>query len=233
MASHKKILVIDDDIELCKMLVSYLSQFNLSVTYCTNPEDLQLTILNENDLVILDVMLPGQSGFSVCRDIRKSSRVPIIFVSARGAVNDRIVGLEIGADDYLQKPFEPRELVARIEAIFRRAETVQQNSLKLVADQICLDIGTRTVQIDAKEISLTTLEFDLLALFMRSSGKVLSRDFIRKNLNKSSWDGLDRSIDIAVSRIRQRIGDEPKQPKYLKTVWGEGYLFAKEVKNVR
>jgi DNA-binding response OmpR family regulator len=179
----------------------------------------------EPDLVILDVMLPGQDGFEVCRTIRKTSAVPIIMLTARGEVTDRIVGLEIGADDYMPKPFEPRELVARIQNVLRRSSTAKPQSQQLHYEGLSVDMERRTAELDGAELDLTTMEYQLLVLFASNPGKTYTRDEILNELRGIDAQLFSRSVDILVSRLRQKLGDTSKQARFIKTVWGTGYAF--------
>jgi len=176
------------------------------------------------DLVILDVMLPEMDGFEVCRTIRQSSSVPVVMLTARGEVMDRVVGLEIGADDYLPKPFEPRELVARIQAILRRIQTKSKSGIKTIG-ALCIDSHKYEVRVDDKLVHLTLNEFECLVLLVKNKGKVLNRDQIIEELRGIEWDAFNRSVDITMSRLRQKLGDDPKNPRFIKTIWGTGYLF--------
>jgi DNA-binding response OmpR family regulator len=227
MSPKKHILIIDDDHKLTELLKTYLTQFEMAVLTANHPaEGLSLLKNRRPDLVILDVMLPGKDGFEVCREIRKSSRVPIIMLTARGSVTDRVVGLEIGADDYLPKPFEPRELVARIQTVLRRLAppplaaggTIQSGPLAVNLDQ-------REATLNGKHLNLTTAEFEILVLFLKNPGKVLNRDWIMDYLKGIECEAFNRSIDITVSRLRKKLKDPVGKPKFFKTIWGEGYLF--------
>ena len=226
-----KILLIDDDEKLAGLLGSYFERFDLDLVSALRPSDGIAKLEAEKpDLVILDVMLPEQDGFEVCRTIRKTSAVPIIMLTARGEVTDRIVGLEIGADDYLPKPFEPRELVVRIQNVLRRAVPAEEEQHELRFEGLTLDLERRTTELDGESLELTTMEFELLALFARNPGKALSRDEILNGLRGIDAQIFSRSVDILVSRLRQKLGDTAKQPRFIKTVWGKGYTFvAKEV----
>lgn len=222
---QKSILIIDDDAKLNQLLTGYLAGFGFSVFSATHPEDglRQLASL-QPDLVILDVMLPGMDGFEVCRTIRKTSAVPVIMLTARGDVMDRIVGLEIGADDYLPKPFEPRELVARIQTVLRRQPELQVGEI-LKSGPIEADIVRREARLAGEFLDLTTAEFDLLVLLMKQPGKVFSRDDLLENLRGFEWDATNRTMDILVSRLRTKLFDDPKSPTWIRTVWGTGYQF--------
>ena len=220
-----KILIIDDDEKLNRLLTDYLSKMGFTVLTSTLPSA-GLEKLEEEtpDLVILDVMLPEMDGFEVCRTIRQSSSVPVVMLTARGEVMDRVVGLEIGADDYLPKPFEPRELVARIQAILRRIQTKSKSGIKTIG-ALCIDFHKYEVRVDDKLVHLTLNEFECLVLLVKNKGKVLNRDQIIEELRGIEWDAYNRSVDITMSRLRQKLGDDPKNPRFIKTIWGTGYLF--------
>lgn len=225
---QKKILIIDDDQKLNGLLTDYLTKYSFEVSSVTHPDDGLKRLKNHQpDMIILDVMLPGMDGFEVCRQIRKEYTVPIIMLTARGEVTDRIVGLELGADDYLPKPFEPRELVARIQTVLRR------NSDQVIVDVLYfgdLRIDTRKQMVFLSEelLDLTTAEYEILLVLARNSGKVMNRDQIMESLRGYEWDSFNRSIDISLSRLRNKLKDDPKNPKWIKTVWGTGYLFMAE-----
>jgi DNA-binding response OmpR family regulator len=187
-------------------------------------EGLQLLEQENPDLVILDVMLPEMDGFEVCRTIRQSSTVPVIMLTARGEVMDRVVGLEIGADDYLPKPFEPRELVARIQSVLRRVQPKNLSAVQKFGGLI-IDFQKREVTLDEKIVYLTSNEFECLALLVKNVGKVLDRDQIMEELRGIEWDAFNRSVDITMSRLRNKLADDPKNPRFVKTIWGTGYLF--------
>ncbi|MBN8707609.1 MAG: response regulator transcription factor [Bacteroidetes bacterium] len=222
---QKSILIIDDDAKLNQLLTGYLAGFGFSVFSATHPEDgLKQLVSLQPDLVILDVMLPGMDGFEVCKTIRKTSAVPVIMLTARGDVMDRIVGLEIGADDYLPKPFEPRELVARIQTVLRRQPELQVGEI-LKSGPIEADIVRREARLAGEFLDLTTAEFDLLVLLMKQPGKVFSRDDLLENLRGFEWDATNRTMDILVSRLRTKLFDDPKSPTWIRTVWGTGYQF--------
>ena len=224
----KKILVIDDDAKLNRLLVEYLGNFGYTVLTETHPEDgLKLLKLEAPDLVILDIMLPDMDGFEVCRKIRKDSSIPVIMLTARGEVTDRIVGLELGADDYLPKPFEPRELVARIQTVLRRGREENKSEVKRFGP-LTVDFNKHTVNLNEKPVELTTAEFEILSLFIRKSAKVLNRDQILDHIRGIEWDAFNRSVDVLISRLRQKLEENPKQPRFIKTIWGTGYMFIGE-----
>lgn len=221
-----KILLIDDDEKLGDLLGTYFQRFDLVLVVAHEPQaGLQMLDKEAPDLVILDVMLPGQDGFEVCRSIRKISSVPVIMLTARGEVTDRIVGLEIGADDYIPKPFEPRELVARIQNVLRRSGDSRPQGKQLRYEGLTVDLERRTAELDGATLDLTTMEYQLLALFARNPGTTYTRDEILNELRGIDAQLFSRSVDILVSRLRQKLGDTSKQARFIKTVWGTGYAF--------
>ncbi len=224
-STHTRVLVIDDDEKLNALLGAYLARFNFAVRAVVHPDEgLHALKVDPPDIVILDVMLPDMDGFAVCRKIRENSRVPIIMLTARGDVADRIVGLELGADDYLPKPFEPRELMARMQAVLRRGATVVSEE-RVRVGPLEVNWTTSSARLNGQLLSLTPAEFELLGLFVRNRGRVLSRDRILDETRGIDWEAYDRSIDVLVSRLRQKLGDDPKQPAFIRTVRGIGYRF--------
>jgi DNA-binding response OmpR family regulator len=226
------VLIIDDDERLVALLREYLGPHGFETRAAHDgPAGLEAVAGRPPDLVVLDVMLPGLDGFEVCRRIRATSAVPIIMLTARGEETDRIVGLELGADDYLPKPFNPRELLARIKAILRRVEARADEPAgeRIVVGPVSLDVGARTVEVRGAPVELTTAEFDLLRVLMAAAGRVLSRDQLMESLHGTSWSYFDRSIDVHVSRIRQKIEESPRRPRLLRTIRGVGYQFARPV----
>jgi two-component system phosphate regulon response regulator OmpR len=221
-----KILIIDDDEKMNRLLQTYLTGFGYEVTACTNPlSGLQKIRSYLPDLIILDIMLPDMDGFTACREIRKDYVTPIIMLTARGDVTDRIVGLELGADDYLPKPFEPRELVARIQTILRRVSNRHNLSVPLRFDHLEIIPSKQMAILDGKTLDITTMEFQLLYLFAEKRGRIVTREQIMDNLRGIDWTAFDRSVDVAVSRLRQKLNDNPKVPRFIKTIWGTGYMF--------
>jgi DNA-binding response OmpR family regulator len=219
------LLIIDDDAKLNQLLKDFLKDFGYAVITATHPaRGLKKLKQASPDLVILDIMLPDMDGFEVCRAIRQDSSIPIIMLTARGEVTDKVVGLELGADDYLAKPFEPRELVARIQSVLRRTQKISDNQM-LNFDRLAIDLDKRVAMLDGEDLDLTTNEFTALALLARNAGKVLNRDQILQELRGMDCDAFNRSVDIAVSRLRQKLNDDPKSPQFIKTVWGSGYIF--------
>lgn len=225
-----QILMIEDDERLADMVREYLAQSGLQVTHCaTAGEGVEALRQSDCDAVILDVMLPDFDGFEACRRIRQHSDVPILMLTARGDAEDRIVGLEIGADDYLPKPFNPRELLARLRAILRRRIQPGASQRPLLRfGRLSIDRDARSVRIDEEERSLTGYQFDLLTTLAENAGRVLSRDQLMDHLRGQELDAFDRSIDVHISRIRAAIEDDPKKPRRVLTVRGSGYLFARK-----
>ncbi|MDP9193380.1 MAG: response regulator transcription factor [Acidobacteriota bacterium] len=220
-----RVLIIDDDERLCSLLTEYLGRFGFAVATATHPEDGLRVLKNaQPEILILDVMLPDMDGFAVCRKVRETSRIPIIMLTARGDVMDRIVGLELGADDYLPKPFEPRELVARIQAVLRRGKSIEAEEVTRIGT-LEVDWTARAARIDGADLTLTTAEFALLALLVRNRGRVLTRERILDDTRGLDWESYDRSVDVLVSRLRQKLGDDPRKPSFIRTVRGTGYIF--------
>ena len=216
-------MLIDDDTELCSLLAEFLKGEGFAVE-CVHEgrRGLERALHGGFSLVILDVMLPGLDGFEILRRLRKESRVPVLMLTARADDVDRIVGLELGADDYLPKPFNPRELVARVRAILRRYEPRTAAAARLEVNGVVLDPATRQVTVDAQAVDLTTFEFDILEILMRAAGRVLSRDDLMENLYNRQATAFDRSIDMHISHIRRKL--ETQRP-FIKTIRSVGYQF--------
>lgn len=226
MAAH--ILLIDDDEALTRMVSEYLQGFGYSVIAVHSAHEGLARIRREPfDALILDVMLPDGDGFDVCRGVREMSTLPILMLTARGEPADRIVGLELGADDYLPKPFEPRELLARLRAIRRRARMNETKAMVLRFGRLEIDPDARRVSIGDDGKSLTSHQFDLLCLLASNAGRVMSREVLMDRLRGTEFEAFDRSLDVHISRIRAEIEDDPKQPRRILTVRGAGYVFAK------
>ena len=220
-----KILIIDDDRKLNELLTDFLAPFGYQVLTATHPRSgLNKLTKAQPELVILDVMLPEIDGFEVCRRIRQTSTVPIIMLTARGELTDKVVGLELGADDYLAKPFEPRELVARIQSVLRRTQRPADLQVQQFGP-MTVDFAKRQTRLDGRPIDLTTNEFTALSLLVRSPGEVFDRDQILQELKGIDSEAFNRTVDITISRLRQKLGDHPKHPRWIKTVWGAGYVF--------
>jgi len=218
-----RLLLIDDDTELCTLLLEFLKKEGFTVE-CVHEgrRGLERALHGNFNLVVLDVMLPGLDGFEILRRLRKESRVPVLMLTARADDVDRIIGLELGADDYLPKPFNPRELVARIRAILRRYEPRGQTGGRVEANGVVLDPATRQVTADGQTVDLTTFEFDVLELLMRAAGRVLSRDDLMEKLYSRQATPFDRSIDMHISHIRRKL--ETTRP-FIKTIRSVGYQF--------
>ena len=217
-----KILLIDDDERLAGLLGQYFDRYDMVLESALRPSD-GLAKLEAGDysLVILDVMLPEMDGFEVCKSIRKQSDIPIIMLTARGDVMDRVVGLELGADDYLPKPFEPRELVARIQSILKRSSHQPAQSEKIQFGELVIDTGMQQITLGGQEIHLSTMEYQLLEYLARHVGQTQSRDDILNALKGTDTELFSRSVDIAISRLRQKL----KPLELIKTVRGSGYVF--------
>lgn len=230
MSEH--ILMIDDDLRLSAMVGDYLRSHGYQVS--TAPSlgaGRELLARQACDALVLDLMLPDGDGLDLCRELRASPRtraMPLLMLSARGEPTDRIVGLEIGADDYLPKPFEPRELLARVRALLRRTATAQADDDVWRFGRLEVDNGLRQVRLDGQPCDLTSYQFDLLTVLARHPGRVLSRDQIMDSLKGHPLDAFDRSIDVHISRIRAAIEHDPKNPQRILTVRGVGYVFAKK-----
>jgi len=221
-----EVLLIDDDRKHSELLKAYLTQFGIRL-HCAGDADegMRKMVRVEPDLLLLDVMLPGRDGFDICREVRKTSRIPIIMLTARGDLVDRVSGLELGADDYIGKPFEPRELVARIQTVLRRFGAADSGHSVLRFEGIELDLDARTTTVDGEQLELTSMEFELLTILARRAGKKVSRDEILNKLRGIDAAILTRSVDIMVSRLRQKLGDSVKPPRFIQTIWGHGYSF--------
>lgn len=229
----EKVLIIDDDVELCGLVSEYLQGegFQVEASY-DGERGLERALSGNHILIILDVMLPGLNGFEVLRRIRSTSRIPVLLLTARGEDVDRIVGLEIGADDYLPKPFNPRELVARIRAILRRTtrpeEAGQERGPDIVrVGDIELDPATRSVRHGGQLVELTSVEFNLLEVLLREAGRVVTRERLVYAVLSRKFSPFDRSIDMHVSKVRKKLGDSEGGTEHIKTVRGVGYIFAR------
>jgi len=223
-----KVILVEDDVRLATLTAQFLKANGFEVEMIHDGADAAKQIIAmQPDIVILDIMLPNQDGFSICRAIKDEYSGPILFLSAKDSDFDQVKGLEIGADDYVIKPVEPFVLLARLNALLRRCQNkpVNQDSLTLGALQI--DKADRRVYLDSKEVELTSYEFDLLWTLASNAGETQSREFIYKHVVGREYDGLDRSVDVRISRLRKKLGDNLEQPFRLITVWGKGYLCSK------
>ena len=231
MRNVDRILVIDDDVELSSLVAEYLEPEGFQIEAVSDGiRGLDRALSNEHLLIVLDVMLPGLNGFDVLRRIRAVSRIPVLLLTARGEDVDRIVGLEIGADDYLPKPFNPRELVARIRAVLRRTQAVRNpdDSIPDVVQvgDIELDPATRTVLQNGQPVELTSVEFNLLHVLLSEAGRVVTREHLVDAVLSRKYSPFDRSIDMHVSKVRKKLGDSENGTDHIKTVRGVGYIFA-------
>ena len=221
------VLIVDDDREIRELLSRFLDRNGLRVSLARDWREMDKILRDSRiDLVVLDLMLPGKDGLAICRELRAGSAVPVIMLTAMGETTDRIVGLEVGADDYLTKPFEPRELLARVKAILRRGTSAGRNEV-LRFGRLEIDPGAYEVRLAGEPRPLTSHQFALLVLLARNAGRVLSRDTIMDMLKSERLEAFDRSIDVHISRIRAAIEDDPKKPRRVITVRGAGYVFAK------
>lgn len=223
-----RLLLIEDDKRLAEMVRDYLSGAGYRVTHvATGGEGVRLEERETFDAIVLDLMLPDMDGLDVCRQVRGRSGVPILMLTARGDAMDRVVGLEVGADDYLPKPFEPRELLARLKAILRRGRSTPAASNTLTFGRLEVDLGAREARIEGNRVELTSAQFALLMTLAEHAGRVLTREQLMDLVKGERLEAFDRSIDVHISRIRQAIEDDPKKPRRIITVRGAGYVFAK------
>ena len=231
------ILVVDDDPRLRKLLHAYLEEAGFDMTSVNDGDEMESILSSHSfDLVILDIMLPGEDGISLARKIGPKYSLPIIMLSAKSEEMDRVVGLEVGADDYIVKPFSPRELVARIKAVLRRRKFAN-NNMKISSKDVRfyhfgpfkLDVIAQTLYRNDQYIPLTSNDFKLLFIFLKFRNKILDRDKLLDLLKGYDRDPMDRSIDICVSRLRHKIEEDPSNPKYIRTIWSEGYILSTPV----
>lgn len=223
-----RVLLIDDDARLHELLGSYLGQNGVTLTGAPDgPRGLLALETGTFDAVLLDVMMPGLDGLEVCKRIRARSNVPVIMLTAKGDETDRVVGLELGADDYVSKPFSPRELLARVRAVLRRArpDTVSE---QLVAGDISIDVASRQAHVAGKLADLTGLEFDILVALVRRAGRVISRDALLSEAGRGDVVVSERTVDVHISHLRQKLGDDPRVPRLIKTVRGVGYVLSRD-----
>jgi two-component system OmpR family response regulator len=221
-----RVLLIDDDTRMYELLAQYLGQNGITVAHAPDGgRGLAALEANAYDAVLLDVMMPGMDGLEVCKRIRSKQQIPILMLTARGDETDRVVGLELGADDYLAKPFSPRELLARLRAVLRRSQPAAVAD-RLESSGVSIDVAGREVKVNGKAVELTGLEFDLLVALVRRSGRVIPRDALLGEAGRSDTVVGERTVDVHISHLRQKLGDEGG--KLIKTVRGVGYVFAKE-----
>lgn len=233
MTNTATLLVCDDEPDVREMLQEYLSKRGFEIVAAANSDELRNAIeAHEIDLILLDINMPGEDGLTTLRGLRSDNQVPVVMLTAAGEVIDKIVGLEMGADDYLAKPVDLRELEARIKAVLRRKTEPAPVATKTDAPEhapfgaFTLDLTAAKLRdSEGQEVALTAMEFNLLALFARNKGRVLNRDQILEQAHDRSWDPFDRSIDIRISRLRRKIESNPQKPQIIKTVRGIGYIY--------
>jgi len=228
----KRILLVDDDEKLRRLLKEYLEGYEFQVFTLADGEAVLKSIRKESpEIVILDIMLPKKDGLEVLKEIRAVSRVPVIMLTAKGEEADRVVGLELGADDYLPKPFSPRELLARIKAVLRRLEPGmkpagdESERLRVEAGNLVLDKARQTLLMEGKEVALSSTEYRVLKVLMENPNRVLSRDQIMTLAQGKDFMAFDRSIDVHISKLRAKLESDSRSPKRIKTIWGSGYMF--------
>ena len=221
-------LLIDDDARMYELLASYLAQNEITLVHAADGRK-GLTQLDTDvfDVVLLDVMMPGMDGLEVCKRIRAKSNVPVIMLTAKGDETDRVVGLELGADDYISKPLGPRELLARLRAVLRRAQP-QAVTEKLAVGDINVDVPAREVKVSGQAADLTGIEFDILVALMRRAGRVVPRDALLDEAGRSDVVVGERTVDVHISHLRQKLGDDARVPRLIKTVRGVGYVHSKD-----
>lgn len=231
-SSNMKILMVDDDKKLCRLVTDYLEPMGYDVHAAYDGAlGLEMILAGEYHAVILDVMMPKMDGFEVLKRLRKESDIPVLMLTARGEETDRIVGLEMGADDYLPKTFSSRELLARLRAVTRRYDTSRMRAATVVTDKILvfanlqIEPGSRTVRLNQMEVNLTPIEYDLLACLARSAGRVLTRDQLLDAIAGRNYDVFDRSVDVHISSLRRKLGEVPRNPRFIQTVRTAGYMF--------
>lgn len=217
-----KILLIEDDKEIGELLSEHLSGYGMTVVCAEKPSEAYEALKSGDfDLVVLDIMLPETNGFEVCKRLKGEYDLPVIISSARGNTSDKVLGLDLGADDYLIKGYEPIELVKRIEAVLRRYRKQEANA----AVEFTVDERAMTIRFRGESLALTNSEYELMRLFLNSKGKALNRDDIANAIEFLNWDSTSRNVDVLVSKLRSKLGDDTKNPKYIKSVWGHGYKF--------
>jgi DNA-binding response OmpR family regulator len=224
-----KILLVEDDARLARLVQEFLEKNGFNVSIEIHGDRAVERITKESpDLVILDIMLPGLDGFEVCKKVRPVYKSPILMLTARGEEADELVGLEIGADDYMAKPVKPQLLLARIKTLLRRTQRGEATMRQIKQGSLMIDSSRRTVSIENQHLDLTTAEFDLLWFLASHAGEVVTRDQISHSLRGHEWDGMDRSIDLSISRLRKKIGDDGRKPDKIRSVRGTGYMWVPE-----
>lgn len=221
------ILLVEDDLRLAELVSRYLASNNLRVTSVSRGDEVvELVRRASPDLIVLDLALPGEDGFTICRRLRPAYRNPILILTARNSDIDHVVGLELGADDYVIKPVEPRVLLARIRALLRRAQAQSSGALQTLRfASLSINLTSRAVSLNDQPVPLSHGEFDLLVYLAAHAGEIQSREILFRDLFHREYDGSDRSLDTRISRLRRKLGDDAEQSERIKTVWGQGYLF--------
>lgn len=223
----KRVLIVEDEVKIARLVRDYLRQAGFDVLEATDgPSGLAMARAEKPDMIVLDLGLPGMDGLDVTRQLRATSSVPIIMLTARTDESDRIVGLELGADDYVDKPFSPKELVARIRAVLRRAEATLGGGELVRAGDLSIDIPKRRVKVGDDEIELTSTEFDLLLTLARQPGRIYTRAQLLDAVHGVSFDSYERSVDAHIKNLRRKIEPDPKRPTMVLTVYGVGYRFS-------
>lgn len=225
----KKVLLIEDDVRLSELISEYLSRYDFQVSVVLRGDLALEAIASERpDIVVLDLMLPGMDGMDICRAIRKTSSLPVLMLTARADIFDQVTGLEIGADDYMLKPVEPRLLLARLRVILRWLDARDEpaSNSHLTYGELQIDLSARQVCWKGQVVDLKTADYNLFVILVQAAGKVLSRDELLSQWRGIGFDGLDRTVDVSISRLRKRFNDDAQEPRKIKTVWGHGYLFS-------
>jgi two-component system response regulator CpxR len=228
VSGKRKILMVDDDRKLCALVKDYLDSMGFVVDLRhSGPEGLKQALADSYDALILDVMMPGMDGIEVLRELRKKSDVPVLMLTALGEESDRIVGLEIGADDYLPKTFSSRELLARLRAVTRRSQRIaeQDATMDLVDGDLRVNVASHKVSLAGHPVDLTALEFALLVSLLKAKGRVKTREALIEEVSDRRFDVFDRSIDVHISSLRKKLGDDPKEPRFIRTIRGVGYTL--------
>lgn len=226
-AARTRLLLIDDDQKFCRLISDYLNRYGYDVTAVHDGAlGLQMCSGHGFDAIVLDVMLPGMDGYDVLRKVRESSNIPVLMLTALGDETDRIVGLEIGADDYLPKTFSPRELLARLRAVLRRTKIVESSTrTEIKIGELTIDLLARKATLDDDLLNLTPVEFDLLVVLAQAKGRVKTREHLLNEIRERNYDIFDRTIDVHISALRRKLQDDPKNPRFIRTVRAAGYLL--------
>lgn len=219
-----KVMMVEDDSELAQILSEFLESKNVAITNFEDPFSAQIGLSNTYDLIILDLTLPGLDGLELCKAFREKSDIPIIISSARGDIDDKLTGLKNGADDYLPKPYDPKELYARIEAVLRRYKKTNEPTLETISP-ITINPEGMSATLEGRELSLTRAEFEILSYLHRNKNRAISREELAENIDAIDFESGLKSIDVIMGRLRQKLGENPKEPRFIKSVRGVGYRF--------